>query len=408
MEAQQIKSIIERALVSFSGTSTGDGAAGGTTVVCSDLTSQPNYDGQQILIAEGTYAGQVRDINGDTTGGTVTVDPAFGGQIVSGINFYILTGLPAVSEIGAMDAAATSDDMSDITTTSVMAKLRLVLNRLSSDAFTATIQGSARTELDTMLAQLATYIASGGAALSSTVNPGGSTRDNLEQVLEDIADILAGATGIVTFPAGAAAGDGVSLAEVIRYIQETVLGYEGTTSLADKLTSARAGYLDELDFDLDARLGTPAGASLAADLLAIDNFVDELESRLTAARAGYLDNINNVDLANIIRDVAETTGTFSFDETSATEQTMVTVTISARAKIGGIWIDMVNVTQDTTIKVYHKIDGTNLREISSHSWATTDSDGVLIDGFTAYRDIRVTLTCGGGGASSVNVPYAIV
>jgi hypothetical protein len=62
-----------------------------------------------------------------------------------------------------------------------------------------------------------------------------------------------------------------------------------------------------------AILGTPAGASLAADLLAIDNFVDglegtladgtiglaaiealvdELESRLTSARAGYLDNLS--------------------------------------------------------------------------------------------------------------------
>jgi len=363
MEAQQIKSIIERALVSFSGTTTGDGAAGGTTVVCSDLTSQPDYDGQQILIAEGTYAGQVRDIKGDTTGGTVTVDPAFGGQIVSGINFHILTGLPAVSEVGAMDAAATSDDMSDITTTSVMAKLRLILNRLSSNAFTATIQGSARTELDTMLAQLATYIASGGAALSSTVNPGGSARDNLEQVLEDIADMLAGATGIVTFPAGAAAGDGVSLAEVIRYIQETVLGYEGATALADKLT---------------------------------------------ATRAGYLDNINNADLADIIRDVAETTGTFSFDETSALEQTVFTLTITARAKVGGIWLDLTNVTQDLTIRVKHQIDGANYRTFQTSSWATTDDDGVLIEGFTAYRNVQVSLQCGGGGAGSVNIPYAVV
>ncbi|GAH82935.1 unnamed protein product, partial [marine sediment metagenome] len=111
---------------------------------------------------------------------------------------------------------------------------------------------------------------------------------------------------------------------------------------------------------------------------------------------------------NIIRQVAEAADTFSFDETSALEQDMVSVTITARAKIGGIWLDMVNVTQDTTIKVYHKVDGTNFREVSSSAWATTDSDGVLIEGFTAYRDIKVTLTCGGGGASSVNVPYAIV
>ena len=51
--------------------------------------------------------------------------------------------------------------------------------------------------------------------------------------------------------------------------------------------------------DSFARLGAPAAASIAADLLAIDNFVDELESRLSATRAGYLDNINNANLATI-------------------------------------------------------------------------------------------------------------
>ncbi len=124
-------------------------------------------------------------------------------------------------------------------------------------------------------------------------------------------------------------------------------------------------------------------------------------------RTKGLDDIHD-DLANIIRQVAEAVDIFSFDETSALEQDMVTVTITARAKIGGIWLDMVNVTQDTTIKLYHKVDGTNFREVSSSAWTTTDSDGVLIAGFTAYRDIKVTLTCGGGGAASVNVPYAIV
>ena len=44
--------------------------------------------------------------------------------------------------------------------------------------------------------------------------------------------------------------------------------------------------------DSFARLGAPAAASIAADLLAIDNFVDELESRLSATRAGYLDNLS--------------------------------------------------------------------------------------------------------------------
>ncbi len=52
--------------------------------------------------------------------------------------------------------------------------------------------------------------------------------------------------------------------------------------------------------DSYARLGAPAGASIAADLLAIDNFVDELESRLSAARAGYLDELGAANIpANI-------------------------------------------------------------------------------------------------------------
>jgi len=49
-----------------------------------------------------------------------------------------------------------------------------------------------------------------------------------------------------------------------------------------------------------SRIGAPAGASIAADLVTIDNFVDDLESRLTAARAGYLDALNTgVPVASI-------------------------------------------------------------------------------------------------------------
>jgi hypothetical protein len=78
------------------------------------------------------------------------------------------------------------------------------------------------------------------------------------------------------------------------------LGLTGIDELESRLTAARAGYLDELaaaniPTDLSniyTRIGAPAGASIAADLLAIDNFVDDLETRLTAARAGYLDYLN--------------------------------------------------------------------------------------------------------------------
>lgn len=44
--------------------------------------------------------------------------------------------------------------------------------------------------------------------------------------------------------------------------------------------------------DIYDRIGAPAGASVAADLVTIDNVVDVIEARLTAARAGYLDNLS--------------------------------------------------------------------------------------------------------------------
>jgi len=53
--------------------------------------------------------------------------------------------------------------------------------------------------------------------------------------------------------------------------------------------------------DIYTRLGAPAGASVSADILVIDNFVDDLETRLTAARAGYLDELA---AANLPTDVA--------------------------------------------------------------------------------------------------------
>ena len=104
----------------------------------------------------------------------------------------------------------------------------------------------------------------------------------------------------------------------------------------------------------------------------------------------------------------EATGTFSFDETNAGEQTAFTVAITARSKIGGIWIDMANITQNTTIRVKHQIDGANYRTFTTLPWLTTDDDGVLVGPFTAYRNVQVSLQCGGGGGGSVDVPYAVV
>ncbi|GAI74941.1 unnamed protein product [marine sediment metagenome] len=96
MHVVGIKQIIERALVSYSGVTTSAGGAGGATLVDSNLSI--DYDGQTVLITSGSYTGQARDIDGDTSDGTVTPSSAFGGVIVEGTTFLILSGIPAMAE----------------------------------------------------------------------------------------------------------------------------------------------------------------------------------------------------------------------------------------------------------------------------------------------------------------------
>lgn len=187
---------------------------------------------------------------------------------------------------------------------------------------------------------------------------------------------------------------------------ETIVGTEGGVSLANKLTAARAALLDQITA---LRLAELDAGNIPTDLANIIAYVDELETRLSAARAGYLDNINNADLANVIRDVAQATGTFPFDESSALEQTIFSVVVAARAKVGAIWLDLNTLTLNNTIRIKHKIDGATYRTFSTHSWVfATDDKGVLVLPFTAYRDFQVTMQCAGGGAAGRNVPYAVV
>ncbi|GAH82316.1 unnamed protein product [marine sediment metagenome] len=76
-------------LISYEGTTTADGAGDGSTLIDSVLATKPDYDGNLVIITSGAYAGQARDINGVTTGGTVSPHIAFGGQILRGTTFVI-------------------------------------------------------------------------------------------------------------------------------------------------------------------------------------------------------------------------------------------------------------------------------------------------------------------------------
>ena len=68
----------------------------------------------------------------------------------------------------------------------------------------------------------------GASAFPITTTTGGVS-------IENVQDALYGADGIVTFPSGAAAGNNVSIAEVLRYVQDQVIN--GTGTVLDTNTS---------------------------------------------------------------------------------------------------------------------------------------------------------------------------
>ncbi len=164
--------------------------------------------------------------------------------------------------VGNKADSATLDDMSLLATSSLVREMKRVLLRMSPDAFTATIQGAARTDLDTMLAQLATYFVAAGAALSVTIDPGGAARTSLAALWNDLGQMMAGAAGITTFPASSPPANGVSFAEVIRYINDLVVAMytlqeTGGTLLADGteqnvvIVNAPAGVFKPLTIAID-------------------------------------------------------------------------------------------------------------------------------------------------------------
>lgn len=91
-------------LISYRGETTANGAADGSTLIDTNLTTKPDYDGNQVIITSGPYIGQARDIVGATNGGTVNPHQNFGGQITQGTKFVIAALRTVPAEVAALAA----------------------------------------------------------------------------------------------------------------------------------------------------------------------------------------------------------------------------------------------------------------------------------------------------------------
>jgi len=133
----------------------------------------------------------------------------------------------------------------------------------------------------------------------------------------------------------------------------------------------------------------------------LDLLIDELTTQGDT-------NETKLDSVIAVTESNEITGTLSYLDAGG-EQTILEQTISTRRRIDSIWLDAVNMTQNGTIIFYHKIDASNYREFDRHEFTVaTDSDGILIDGFTVNNDWKMSWTEGADEGAARNLPYNVI
>lgn len=105
----------------------------------------------------------------------------------------------------------------------------------------------------------------------------------------------------------------------------------------------------------------------------------------------------------------DSSGTFSYLDAGG-EQVVVKIATTTRKQIQGIWVDLVNMTQNGTVRLYYKIDGTNYRLFRSYPFVVlTDPDGTYLDlnmGIT--NDLEVRYIEGVDEAAVRAIPYSII
>jgi hypothetical protein len=160
----------------------------------------------------------------------------------------------------------------------------------------------------------------------------------------------------------------------------------------------------------DALIGDSTGDSVAADVATILTYLEaggDIHDVLYADAAGAS---LAADIASIIATTVtgESAGTFSYLDAGG-EQTVLEMTLTTRREIKSVWLDVSTLPQDGDWKMYHKFDGSNYREFATGAFTVaTDSDGILIDGFTINNDWKITWTEDADEGAARNIPYNVI
>ncbi len=320
-----------------------------TTLVDTARTESNDYwNNMTVLILGGAYKGQSRRISDfDLATNTITVSPAFNGAIASGVRYAIL---PDVAT-GATSTLTQADILSDATP---FAGADIVIIK----ADTQTIEDSTLKTAPTV-GSLASYIASGGVAL-------GTALPNSKSLYDVIAlDRLDNGTY------------GLSAIETL------------VDDLETRLTAVRAGYMDNLSAGAvaqasvatDTRLAELDAANLPADIDTIKGYTNNLVATVTNGTYTHANNTNEQDL----------------------------LIFAAATQDINLYLDMVNITQTSTIREYIEVDGATYRQLSAKVFPTdfdTSTKSISLSFKQPNRDYKITFQSSIAEGSAKDILYS--
>ncbi len=180
-------------------------------------------------------------------------------------------------------------------------------------------------------------------------------------------------------------------------LEHATTGLANIKALVDTLQTAATAIKAVTDVLPDAGAFTAVIAAIAT----IDSEIATLDSEI-----GTIDTV--VDAIKVASDKlagSEAAASFSYLDAGG-EQTVFTITTSTRKKLHGIFLDLATLTQNTTIKVKHKIDGSTYRVIDTIEWLVTEEDGVYFNKSLAInQDLQVTMEEGANEGAARAIPY---
>jgi len=272
-----------------------------------------------------------------------------------------------------------------------LSALKTLIDTKASSSALATVDGN----VDTLLTRI-----TGAAALEATLTAmkgAGWSSETLKAIYDLVnapANYKADVSALATAASLTTVGGNVST--LLSRLSAARAGYLNNLNNAEllnipdlsTLSSTRIAYLDQLDFNLNERLGSPAGDSLAADLATIDAQTDKIREPESDTTSSPFTLQNNTD-----------------------EQTIIEETPSVFTKYHGVMLDINALTKTVSaVKVYFKVDGSNYRENVSMRLASVPASipMLLLKEFSSDVDWKVTIQMSEAEGATRSIPYRIL